>query len=248
MFSQASIPSELMNKPRTHDFSKVKENNIESVVASETNYLKNETYINKWTFNYSTDTIIRGKLFKNEELKSAFEYVLDDHNRIVDMRVNFFSPHVKNDKQHIKYEYTDRVKILNFLDNNLKIKSKIFIHMDSLQSPTKIIFVSSNNEIQSKETAHYNYETNTYDYKVYNYFNELVLNKTEFYNKNFIIEKNDFGDITKMFWPLSPNKVIITFEYKYDKKGNWIKRTEKNFSDNNKNISTVVKRHIKYKD
>lgn len=247
-FSQTSIPSELMNKPRTNDLYKVKENNIESVVASETNYLKNETYINKWIFNYSADTIIRGKLFKNEELKSVFEYVLGDNKKIIDMKINFFNPHVKNDKQHIKYEFIDSVKVLNFLDDNSRIKSKIIIDLDSLQSPTKIISVNSNNEIQSKETADYNYITNTYNYKVYNYYDEIVLNKTEYYNKNFIIEKNDFGDITKMFWPLSSNKVVITFDYTYDKKGNWIKRIEKNFSNNSKNISTVVKRDIKYKD
>ncbi|MCD0469864.1 hypothetical protein [Flavobacterium sp. JAS] len=247
-FSQTSIPSELMNKPRTDDFYKLKENNAESIVASETNYLRNETYINKWIFNYSADTIIRGKLLKNEELKSVFEYVLDYDKRIIDMRVNFFSPNVKNDKQHIRYKFTDRAKILIFLDDQSEIKSKIIVDMDSLQSPIRITSVNSNNEIQSKETADYNYRTNTYNYKVYNYYNEIVLNKTEYYNKNFVIEKNNFDDITKMFWPLSSNKVIITFEYKYDKKGNWIKRIKKNFSNNSVNIATVVKRNIKYKD
>lgn len=248
IFSQTSIPSELMNKPRTDDLYKVKEKNTERVIASETNYLKNETYVNKWIFNYSTDTIIRGKLFKNEELKSIFEYLLDKDKRIVESKVNFFSPYVKNDKQHIKYEITDRVKVLNFLDDNSTIKAKMIVDMDSLQSPVRIISFNSNNEIQSKETADYNYKTNTYVYKVYNYNNEIVLNKTEFYNPKFIIEKNEFGDITRMFWPLSSNKVIITFEYKYDKKGNWIKRIEKNFGNNSESISTVVKREIKYKE
>jgi len=248
IFSQTSIPSELMNKPRTNDLYKVKEKNTERVIAFETNYLKNETYVNKWIFNYSVDTIIRGKLFKNEELKSVFEYVLDKDKKIVETKVNFFSPYVKNDKQHIKYEITDHAKILIFLDDDSKIKSKMIVDVDSLQSPIKITSVNSNNEIQSIETADYNYKKNTYSYKVYNYYNELVLNKTEYYNPNFIIEKNDFDDITKMFWPLSPNKVVITFEYKYDRKGNWIKRIEKNFSNNSESISTLVKREIKYKN
>lgn len=248
IFSQTSIPSELMNKPRTDDLYKVKEKNIERVIAYETNYLKNETYVNKWIFNYSSDTIIRGKLLKNEELKSVFEYVLNDEKRIIEMKVNFFSQYVKNDKQHIKYEVTDHVKILNFLDNNSVIKAKMIVDMDSLQSPVRITSINSNNEIQSKETADYNYKTNTYNYKVYNYNNEIVLNKTEYYNPKFIIEKNEFGDITRMFWPLSSNKAIITFEYKYDKNGNWIKRIKKNFSNNTESISTVVKREIKYKE
>lgn len=248
IFSQTSIPSELMNKPRTGDLYKVKDKNIESVVVSETNYLKNESYINKWIFNYSADTIIRGKLFKNEELKSNFEYVLDDNKRIIEMKSIFFSQYVKNDKQHVKYDITDNIKVLNFLDDNLKIKSKMVVEMDSLHSPIKITSVNFNNEIQAIETANYNYKSNTYNYKIYNSNNEIVLNKTEYYNKDFIIEKNEFGDITKMFWPLSSNKVIITFEYKYDKKGNWIKRVEKNFSNNSESISTVAKRNINYKD
>ena len=248
IFSQTSIPSELMNKPRTDDLYKVKEKNAERVIASETNYLKNETYVNKWIFNYSADTIIRGKLFKNDELKSVFEYVLDEDKRIIETKVNFFSAYVKNDKQHIKYEITDHAKVLNFLDDNSTIKAKMIIDMDSLQSPISITSFNSNNKIQSKETAEYNYKTNTYNYKVFNFNNDIVLNKTEYYNPKFIIEKNEFGDITRMFWPLSSNKVIITFEYKYDKKGNWIKRTEKNFSNNSESISTVVKREIKYKE
>lgn len=248
VFSQTSIPSELMNKPRTDDLFKVKEKNIERVIATETNYLKSETYINKWIFNYSTDSIIRGKLYKNEDLKSVFEYILDENKRIIDMKVNFFSPFTKNDKQHIKYEITNDFKVLNFLDENFTIKSKMIVELDSLQSPIKITSVNSNNEFQSQETAVYNYKTNTYNYKVYNFNNEIVLNKTEYYNSNFIIEKNEFGDITKMFWPLSSNKTIINFEYKYDKKGNWIKRIKKNFSNNNESITAIVKRDIKYKD
>ncbi|MFH6988122.1 hypothetical protein ACHRVW_10280 [Flavobacterium collinsii] len=247
-FSQTSIPSELINKPNTDDLYKVKEGDIESLEVFETNYLKNESYINKWVFNYLADTIVRGRLFKNEELKSVFEYNLDHEKNIIETKVNFFSPYVKNDKLHIQYKFTDNVKTLIFLDSNSQIKSRMKVEMDSLKSPIKITSINSNNEIESQETADYNYETNSYNYKVYNYKNEIVLNKTEVYNRDFILEKNDFGDITKMIWPLSSNKTIITFEYKYDKKGNWIKRTERNFENNQESISSIIKRNIKYKD
>lgn len=66
-----------MNKPRTEEFYKVRDNNIENLTVTETNYLKDETYTNKWVYNYSNDTIINGKLFKDEELKSIFEYSIN---------------------------------------------------------------------------------------------------------------------------------------------------------------------------
>lgn len=81
VFSQTSIPSELMNKPRTEEFYKVRDNNIENLTVTETNYLKDETYTNKWVYNYSSDSIINGKLFKDEELKSIFEYTINKEKK-----------------------------------------------------------------------------------------------------------------------------------------------------------------------
>jgi hypothetical protein len=245
--SQTSIPSELMNKPQTENLYRIRDN-VESVIAYETNYLKNETYVNKWIFSYTSDTIVRGKLLKNDELKSVFEYILNDKKEIIETKVNFFNKSVINDKHHIKYQLSNNTKILNFLDDDSKIASKMIVEMDSLKSPIKITSFNFNNEVQSMETAEYNYKTNIYNYKVYNYYNELVLDKNENYSYNFILEKNEYNDITKMIWPLSKNKSLIIFEYKYDPKGNWIKRTKKHIDNEKESISTIIKRQIKYKD
>jgi hypothetical protein len=247
VFSQTSIPSELMNKPRTEELYKINDNRVENITVSETNLLKNETYTNKWIYNYSNDTIINGRFFKDEELKSIFEYIIDKNKKIIESKVVFYHKSIKNDRLHIKYKTTDSLKILTFLDTNSKIVSKMIVEMDSLKSPTKITSVR-NGKIQAKETADYNYKSNTYNYKVYNFSNEVILNKLEYYNYNFIIDKNDLGDIVKMIWPLSKNKSITTFEYKYDKKNNWIKRTKKIVENNKEVTTTIVKRNIKYKN
>ncbi|MFD1605170.1 hypothetical protein ACFSJW_01105 [Flavobacterium artemisiae] len=236
-----------MNKPDTDDFYKTKENNINNIIVNETNYLKSETYINKWIFTYNSDTIVSGKLFKNDELKSIFEYYLDKEKNIKEQKVSFYNKSVRNDFSHIKFEKDKNLKLLYLLDINSKLRTKIIVEEDSLHSPIKITNLSSDNEIQSKETADYNYIANTYVYKVYNYLGEIILEKSESYNPNFIIERNEFNDITKMFWPLSKNKVVIIFEYKYDKQGNWIKRTKKRVIDNKKEISSYTTRDIKYK-
>lgn len=245
--SQTSIPSELMNKPRTEELYKTIDNNVKNMTVSETNFLKNETYTNKWIYNYSNDTIINGRLLKDDELKSIFEYVIDKNKKIIESKVVFYHRAIKNDRLHVKHTVTDSIKTLTFLDDNSNIDYEMIVEMDSLKSPTKITSVK-NGEIQSMETANYNYKANTYNYKVYNNSNEVVLEKLEYYNYNFIIEKNDFGDIIKMIWPLSKNKSIITFEYKYDKKNNWIKRTKKRMENNQEITSSIVKRDITYKD
>lgn len=244
--SQTSIPSELMNKPRTEELYKTNGSNVKNMTVSETNFLKNETYTNKWSYNYTNDSIINGRLFKDEELKSIFEYVIDKNKKIIESKVVFYHKSIKDDRLHVKFTITDSLKTLTFLDDNLNVVSEMIVEMDSLKSPTKITSVK-NGKIQSMEIANYNYKANTYNYKVYNYSNEMVLDKLEYYNYNFIIEKNDFGDIVKMIWPLSKNKSIVTFEYKYDKNNNWIKRTRK-IKENDKEITTsIVKRDITYK-
>ncbi|MFN4027712.1 MAG: hypothetical protein ACK4IZ_09720 [Flavobacterium sp.] len=247
VFSQTSIPSELMNKPRTEELYKTNSNNVKNMIVSEINFLTNETYTNKWIYNYTNDSIINGRLFKDEELKSMFEYVINKNKKIIASKVVFYHKSIKNDRLHVKYNITDSLKTLTFLDENLNVVSKMIVEMDSLQSPTRITSLK-NGEIQAVETADYNYKLNTYNYKVYNYSKEMVLDKLEYYNYNFILEKNDFGDIVKMIWPLSKNKSIILFEYKYDKNNNWIKRTKKRIENNQEITTSIVKRDITYKN
>ena len=247
VLSQTSIPSELMNKPRTEELYRTNDSNVKNMTVSETNFLKNETYTNKWIYNYSNDSIINGRLFKNEELKSIFEYIIDDNKEIIESKAVFYHNSLKNDRLHIKYKITDSSKTLTFINDNLNIVSKMIVEIDSLKSPTKITSVR-NGEIQAIETADYNYKLNTYNYKVYNYSNEIVLNKLEYYNYNFINDKNDFGDIVKMIWPLSKNKSITIFEYKYDKNNNWIKRIKKIIENDKEITTTIVKRNIIYKN
>jgi len=245
VFSQTSIPSELMNRPRTEEFYKTKNNNVKNIIVTETNFLKNETYTNKWIYNYSNDSIINGRLYKDDEIKSSFEYIVDENKEIIESKVNFYNKSISSDKLHIKYDRTDSLKILTFLDDRLVIVSKMIVVMDSLKSPIKITSVK-NGEIGAMETADYDYKLNTFNYKVYNYLNEMVLNKLEYYNYPFNIDKNEYGDIVKMIAPLSKNKSIVIFEYKYDKNNNWIKRTKK-IIENDKGITiSIVKRDILY--
>jgi len=62
-------------------------------------------------------------------------------------------------------------------------------------------------------------------------------------------ERNEYGDLTRVLWVTANpyNKVFHVFEYKYDKKGNWVKR--KRFIEKNgrKKLSTEVVRKIKYR-
>ncbi|OYQ47459.1 hypothetical protein [Flavobacterium aurantiibacter] len=235
-----------MNKPRMDEFYKVRENNVESLTVTETNFLEDETYTNKWVYFYSKDSIINGKLFKDEELKSTFKYTINKNRELTESQVLFYHKQKVNDRLHVKYILSDSVMILKLLDEKLEVYRRMIVEMDSLKSPIKITSLN-NDEIEAEETAEYNYNLNTFKYKVYNRYNKLVLDKIEHYNHNFIIGKNELGDVVEMIWPLSRDKSVIRFDYKYDQKNNWIKRVKKIIKNNKEVITTIVRRSIKYK-
>jgi hypothetical protein len=47
---------------------------LKNMTVSETKFFENETYTNKWIYNYSNDSIINGRLLKNEELNLNISY------------------------------------------------------------------------------------------------------------------------------------------------------------------------------
>lgn len=51
------------------------------------------------------------------------------------------------------------------------------------------------------------------------------LDNLEYFNPNYLIQENEFGDITEMYWPTAKkgSNAVHIIEYKYDKKGNWIR-------------------------
>ena len=58
----------------------------------------------------------------------------------------------------------------------------------------------------------------------FNYNGQLIEELKGNINSNFIIDKNENGDITKMYWILTnkDDPYIHEIEYEYDEKGNWI--------------------------
>lgn len=247
-FSQTSIPSELMNKESFNKFYETKENNVSSMIVNDMEYSKTEIFSNRWTYNYSKDSIILGKLESRDILKSTFEYKLSKNKKIIESKVYFYNNLLKNDFLHIKTIYSDTSKTLLFLDKNIYTISKMVVKLDSLKSPVSIITYNAENEIIAKETAKYNYSLDIYSYNVYNSYDEIVLSTTESYNHDYTLKKNEYNDIIEMIWPTSKDKAIILFHYKYDKNGNWINRERKGIENNKEVLYSKTTRKIRYKD
>jgi len=117
--------------------------------------------------------------------------------------------------------------------------------------PTKEIFIRDNkgNIIESKKYSYFGDSRTIYKYddkgnliKDEYFFQEDTISTGNLYKYNIendIIEKIHFDNQTKTKY------IALKFKYKYDSKGNWIKRTD--YKEDG-SIENIIKRKIKYYD
>lgn len=115
--------------------------------------------------------------------------------------------------------------------------------------PTKEIFIRDNkgNIIESKKYSYFGDSRTIYKYddkgnliKDEYFFQEDTISTGNLYKYNIendIIEKIHFDNQTKTKY------IALKFKYKYDSKGNWIKRTD--YKEDG-SIENIIKRKIKY--
>lgn len=245
-----SIPSFWMNRYGLDNYFEAQKGAVNQITVDQIGYYSSgETYQEKWIYSFSSPSRIQGEKFKDNELQLKFQFELDSLKRIVKKITAKKNPLMGWRKDSIVFEYAgNKVIFEKHYEDNTLIRSAKYEY-DTLNNPTKLSLYNSNGQLISYETADYNHNQSTYLYKVFNANDVMSLQETNFCH---IVEaknlKNEHGDLVQVTWPTaSPDEnVYHSFEYEYDKQGNWIKRKRFVWENKEKSKHSVITRRIEY--
>lgn len=246
-----SIPSFWMNIYGLDDYFETKNEEINKITVDKIGYYSSgETYKEKWIYSYISPGRIQGEKYEDNVLKMRFQYELDSLNRIIKEVTVSNIPLMGWNKEIIVFEYAGNKVMFEKHYNENNLISTVKYDYNNLNNPTKLSFYNSTGQLNSYETADYNYNESTYLYKVFNANNVMSLQEINFCNivaaKNL---KNEHGDFVQVVVPTaSPDKnVYHSFEYEYDKQGNWIKRKQFVLENKEKSKHSIINRKIEYR-
>lgn len=247
--AQTSIYTELTSSIGPSDYYLLKQEEAREITVNViTNPNDKDRYVDKWIYEFQSSGLIRTKLYRDGDLLSTSEFELDSKKRKISNKVNFKHKALGWERTNSKIVYGENLKELHLLNAQGKIKYKMIVEYDSLNSPVKITSLSNGGEFDGLEIADYDYKNGTYVYKVYRNDMSIVLDKIEYYNPNYLIQKNEYGDIIEMYWPTAKkgSNVVHKIEYKYDKKGNWTKIKIMLITPDRKKVLETATRKIQY--
>lgn len=248
--AQTSIHNELGSDKGFSEQYTLKNGQARKIVVKVITSPNDDKIIGKWIYEFPSSNVITGKLYSDGELLSTTELELDAKKRIVSKNENFLHEKVGWERTITKIEYGEKSKEFQILNNEGEIESKMHVEFDSLNSPTKITTLDMHGEFKALATADYDYRNGTFNYKVFKKDMSIEMERVEYYNPNYILKKNELGDITEMFWPIALVKKDVTIKHKmvydYDKKGNWTKVTRTLSTPETEKVLSIKKRKIKY--
>jgi len=227
-FSQ-SIPSYWMNIYGLDKLYLKRNENVKQMIVNVTGfYSSGSNYEEKWIFNFQDSGKIIGQKFMDGQLVSNFEYEFDTLGNIIQEINNSKLPLRGWNTLIIQKEFHDGHLILEkHLDGEKKLSDFVRFDYDASGKPIKLSLNNSLGQLMSYETAEYNMETLTYDYKVFNSKGELISHQKNYCDPDTSANrKNDYHDYIIVKWPgTNPDtKILHHFEYEYDSFGNWTKR------------------------
>jgi hypothetical protein len=195
--------------------------------------------------------MVSGEFYSDEELSTRFLFQLDSLKRVVKRINDCKTPFNKWNREIYVYTYENEKRMAeqHFVGNNELVRKVSYLY-DEQGRPIQLSLLDPENNLIAFETADYDNVNFKYVHKVYNSDNQLVLTKSNSYNPDTTQNlKNDFGDYIKIFWPTADpqKKIFHTYQYQYDKNGNWIKMSEFISKDGKEDVISRISRKISYK-
>lgn len=247
-FAQTSIHTEIISsfQPENHYLLKVGE--AKRITVKKINNPNDNRLVDEWIYDFETKKKVNGKLYRDNSLITTRAFELDSINRVISNNTNFKHKALGWERTIIKYVYGTSSKELQFLDNNGKIKYRMLVQFNDMNLPIRITSFNSFGEIDGLSIADYDYEKGVFRYVVSKSDGSIVLDKIEYLNPNYLLERNDHGDISEMFWPTAKigSNVVHKLEYKYDKLGNWIRLKKIMVTPESKKTLAIITRKIDY--
>lgn len=224
--SEPTFYTEILERVAFEDFYNVKFGDPLKVVAFDTTYTKySEPSFKKTIYSFKNRKDLIVKKYKNDELVGDEILELDSINRILNYKGNLKYEGEKWYETNVKYKYTSRLKIKEKINDSGETYLRYIVEYDSLKMPLKIEHIIVDSESSKLQAIDYDYPNRKFILMDFNYNGQLVNELKGNFNSDFIIEKNEQGDVTKMYWVLGDmnEPYIHHMEYTYDEKGNWIR-------------------------
>lgn len=246
-FGQTSIYTELVSNILPKEYL-IKGGKPSKIIVTVQNNPSGDSYVDKWIYEFETSKKVIGKLYRDGNLSTTSRFTLDSIGRRISISKNLKHKSLGWKKTNTNYVFTHNSKELLFLNLEGDVKYRMLVQYDSLKSPVRITSFNSQNKFDGVSTAKYDYISGTFRYRVYRADRSIVVDKEEFYNHEYLIERNDNDDITEMYWPTARkgSGVVHKFNYKYDKLGNWIRMKKTLVAPGDKRVLSVTKRKITY--
>jgi hypothetical protein len=249
--AQTSVYTEISSRARPSDHYLLKHGKARIVtVTIVNNPKKDDKYVDQWKYEFKENNRILATLNRNSELLARKEFELDSLGRRISMKENFKHKALGWQRKDSKIIYSDHKKEIQFLNEQREKQYTMIVEYDSVKSPIRITSFNSQNEFDGLSTADYDYENNRFVYKIYKADMSIVLNQPRSFILNYVLQRNEFNDIIEMYWPTSEKSANVrhVIEYKYDKKGNWIRQKRTLIMPGRTKVLSIITRKIKYEN
>lgn len=252
--AQTSIRAELNDKINPRDYYRIKSgkaSQIKATVITDPAFPDSPDYsFEKWEYNFVRPDSIIGQAEKDGRKVYFFRFSTDAQGRkkeSIDRIPNLIRGW---ETTHIKYRYAENLKQMYVLGLDKKTQYLIEVAYDSLQNPLYVGSYLPDKGLQAVAIADYFYEDRYYNHTIYNSKGRVLLEESQYFYHDYIIKKNEQGDVIEMYEPFEPIIFGVVFYIKYtpDKRGNWKRKTITIQTPEDKWVRTEIKRRIKYVD
>jgi len=224
--SEPTFYNEILKRVALEDFYNIKYGKPSKVVVHDTTYTKySEPSFKKTIYSFETERKLLVKKYKSDELVADEILELDSNNRILNYEGNSKFGGGEWYVTKVRYKYELGLKIKEKINDSGQTYMRYIVKYDSLKMPIKIEHIIVGAESMQLQAIDYDYANRKFILMDFNFNGQLVNETKGNFNSDFIIEKNERGDVTKMYWILGDmnEPYIHLMEYTYDEKGNWIK-------------------------
>lgn len=254
MLAQTSIRAELNDKINPRDYYRLKSGKASQIkvsVVTDPAFPDSPDYsYERWEYNFVKPDSIIGQAEKDGKKVYFFHFSTDAQGRKKES-IERIPNMIKGwEIIHIKYRYPKNYKQMYVLGLDKKTQYILEVAYDSLQNPLYVGSYSPENGVQAIALADYFYEDRYYNHTLYNSKGRALLEESQYFYHDYIIKKNEHGDVIELYEPFEPIifGVVFHIKYRYDKRGNWKRKTITIQTPEDKWIRTIIKRKIKYLD
>ncbi|WP_406684337.1 hypothetical protein N1F78_01000 [Seonamhaeicola sp. MEBiC1930] len=245
--------SEIYDKNSPRNYYLVKKGKPTSIEVNDTIILRNsEKWIEHNIYTFEKPNEILVKKYRNDSLAKDEKYNLDSKKRIIKYEGNIKYSKGEWYVTRLNHSYESNKKTTEKINRFGKIYMRYEVNYDSLKNPTlvKSTIVGGPNSSRL-ENINYDYDNGIFVRSEFDFDGRIRNEEEGFFNTDYVINRNEFNDITKMYWITSnkKDKIIYDIDYEYDNYGNWTKMI-KSFSEGEQPMKIYSKtyRKINYKN